>query len=66
MVYGGQDNDLPTPRIGLGVPEPVDPEPLSFEPLGKSQKQHSMGKVYSAFYKAKGRALPFFVVADGF
>jgi chitin synthase len=61
----GQGNDKSTPRIVLdilGVPESVDPEPLSFESLGEGQKQHNMGKVYSGLYEAQGHIVPFLVV----
>ena len=61
----GQGNDRPTPRIVLdilGVPESVDPEPLSFESLGEGMKQHNMGKVYSGLYEVQGHIVPFIVV----
>lgn len=61
----GQGNDRPTPRIVLdilGVPETVDPEPLSFESLGEGMKQHNMGKIYSGLYEAQGHIVPFLVV----
>lgn len=61
----GQGNDRPTPRIVLdilGVPEAVDPEPLSFESLGEGQKQHNMGKVYSGLYEVQGHIVPFIVL----
>jgi chitin synthase len=61
----GQGNDRPTPRIVLdilGVPETIDPEPLSFESLGEGMKQHNMGKVYSGLYEAQGHIVPFMVV----
>ncbi|KAF2723367.1 glycosyltransferase family 2 protein [Polychaeton citri CBS 116435] len=61
----GQGNDRPTPRIVLdilGVPETVDPEPLSFESLGEGQKQHNMGKIYSGLYEVQGHIVPFIVV----
>ncbi|KAF2861640.1 glycosyltransferase family 2 protein [Piedraia hortae CBS 480.64] len=61
----GQGNDRPTPRIVLdilGVPETVDPEPLSFEALGEGAKQHNMGKVYSGLYEVQGHIVPFIVV----
>jgi chitin synthase len=61
----GQGNDRPTPRIVLdilGVPESVDPEPLSFESLGEGQKQHNMGKVYSGLYEVQGHIVPFLVI----
>ncbi|GAB7357709.1 hypothetical protein MBLNU459_g0373t1 [Dothideomycetes sp. NU459] len=61
----GQGNDRPTPRIVLdilGVPETVDPEPLSFESLGEGQKQHNMGKIYSGLYEVQGHIVPFVVV----
>ena len=61
----GQGNDRPTPRIVLdilGVPDSVDPEPLSFESLGEGQKQHNMGKVYSGLYEVQGHIVPFIVV----
>lgn len=61
----GQGNDRPTPRIVLdilGVPETVDPEPLSFESLGEGQKQHNMGKVYSGLYEVGGHIVPFLVI----
>ena len=60
----GQGNDRPTPRIVLdilGVPETVDPEPLSFESLGEGMKQHNMGKVYSGLYEVQGHIVPFLV-----
>lgn len=62
----GQGNDRPTPRIVLdilGVPETVDPEPLSFESLGEGMKQHNMGKVYSGLYEVQGHIVPFIVVS---
>lgn len=61
----GAGNDRPTPRIVLdilGVPETVDPEPLSFESLGEGLKQHNMGKVYSGLYEVQGHIVPFLVV----
>ncbi|KAF2222813.1 CHS5 chitin synthase, class V [Elsinoe ampelina] len=61
----GQGNDRPTPRIVLdilGVPETVDPEPLSFESLGEGQKQHNMGKIYSGLYEVQGHIVPFMVI----
>ncbi|GAM84665.1 hypothetical protein ANO11243_026640 [Dothideomycetidae sp. 11243] len=61
----GQGNDRPTPRIVLdilGVPDTVDPEPLSFESLGEGQKQHNMGKIYSGLYEVQGHIVPFLVV----
>ncbi|KAK5135643.1 hypothetical protein LTR08_004944 [Meristemomyces frigidus] len=61
----GQGNDRPTPLIVLdilGVPDTVDPEPLSFESLGEGQKQHNMGKVYSGLYEVQGHIVPFIVV----
>ncbi|EER29188.1 chitin synthase V [Coccidioides posadasii C735 delta SOWgp] len=61
----GQGNDRPTPRIVLdilGVPETVDPEPLSFESLGEGMRQHNMGKVYSGLYEVQGHIVPFLVV----
>ncbi|KAF2154372.1 glycosyltransferase family 2 protein [Myriangium duriaei CBS 260.36] len=61
----GQGNDRPTPRIVLdilGVPDTVDPEPLSFESLGEGQKQHNMGKIYSGLYEVQGHIVPFIVV----
>ena len=61
----GQGNDRSTPRIVLdilGVPESVDPEPLSFESLGEGQKQHNMGKVYSGLYEVQGHIVPFLVI----
>lgn len=61
----GQGNDRATPRIVLdilGVPETVDPEPLSFESLGEGMKQHNMGKVYSGLYEVQGHIVPFIVV----
>ena len=61
----GQGNDRPTPRIVLdilGVPETVDPEPLSFESLGEGMKQHNMGKVYSGLYEVQGHIVPFLVI----
>ena len=61
----GQGNDRPTPRIVLdilGVPETVDPEPLSFESLGEGLKQHNMGKVYSGLYEVQGHIVPFIVL----
>lgn len=61
----GQGNDRPTPRIVLdilGVPDTVDPEPLSFESLGEGMKQHNMAKVYSGLYEVQGHIVPFMVV----
>ncbi|KAJ5084019.1 hypothetical protein NUU61_008598 [Penicillium alfredii] len=61
----GQGNDRPTPRIVLdilGVPETLDPEPLSFESLGEGMKQHNMAKVYSGLYEVQGHIVPFLVV----
>lgn len=61
----GQGNDRPTPRIVLdilGVPETLDPEPLSFESLGEGMRQHNMGKVYSGLYEVQGHIVPFLVV----
>lgn len=61
----GQGNDRPTPRIVLdilGVPETVDPEPLSFESLGEGMKQHNMGKIYSGLYEVGGHIVPFIVI----
>src|SRR5690606_30160749 len=61
----GQGNDRPTPRIVLdilGVPEGVDPQPLSFESLGEGKKQHNMGKVYSGLYEVQGHIVPFLVI----
>ncbi|PKY01607.1 chitin synthase E [Aspergillus campestris IBT 28561] len=61
----GQGNDRPTPRIVLdilGVPETVDPEPLSFDSLGEGMKQHNMAKVYSGLYEVQGHIVPFLVV----
>lgn len=61
----GQGNDRPTPRIVLdilGVPESVDPEPLSFESLGEGMKQHNMAKIYSGLYEVQGHIVPFLVV----
>ncbi|KAJ5792443.1 Chitin synthase 8 [Penicillium pulvis] len=61
----GQGNDKPTPRIVLdilGVPETLDPEPLSFESLGEGQRQHNMGKIYSGLYEVQGHIVPFLVV----
>lgn len=61
----GQGNDRPTPRIVLdilGVPEAVDPDPLSFESLGEGMKQHNMGKVYSGLYEVQGHIVPFLVL----
>lgn len=61
----GQGNDRPTPRIVLdilGVPESVDPEPLSFDSLGEGMKQHNMGKIYSGLYEVQGHIVPFLVV----
>jgi chitin synthase len=61
----GQGNDRPTPRIVLdilGVPDTVDPEPLSFESLGEGMKQHNMGKVYSGLYEVQGHIVPFLVI----
>ncbi|KAI7520765.1 CHS5 chitin synthase, class V, partial [Hortaea werneckii] len=61
----GQGNDRATPRIVLdilGVPENVDPEPLSFESLGEGLKQHNMAKIYSGLYEVQGHIVPFIVV----
>ncbi|EEA28731.1 hypothetical protein TMatcc_002918 [Talaromyces marneffei ATCC 18224] len=61
----GQGNDRPTPRIVLdilGVPDTVDPEPLSFESLGEGMRQHNMGKIYSGLYEVQGHIVPFMVV----
>ncbi|OJJ47221.1 hypothetical protein ASPZODRAFT_96070 [Penicilliopsis zonata CBS 506.65] len=61
----GQGNDRPTPRIVLdvlGVPDTVDPEPLSFESLGEGLKQHNMAKVYSGLYEVQGHIVPYLVV----
>ncbi|KAH8427444.1 chitin synthase class Va [Aspergillus melleus] len=61
----GQGNDRPTPRIVLdilGVPESVDPEPLSCEGLGEGLKQHNMAKIYSGLYEVQGHIVPFLVV----
>lgn len=61
----GQGNDRPTPRIVLdilGVPDTVDPDPLSFESLGEGQKQHNMGKIYSGLYEVQGHIVPFVVL----
>ncbi|QIX00853.1 hypothetical protein AMS68_006370 [Peltaster fructicola] len=61
----GQGNDRPTPRIVLdilGVPDTVDPEPLSFESLGEGMKQHNMGKIYSGLYEVQGHIVPFIVL----
>ena len=61
----GQGNDRPTPRIVLdilGVPDTVDPEPLSFESLGEGMKQHNMGKIYSGLYEVQGHIVPFLVI----
>lgn len=61
----GQGNDRPTPRIVLdilGVPESVDPEPLSFESLGEGMKQHNMAKIYSGLYEVQGHIVPYLVV----
>lgn len=61
----GQGNDRPTPRIVLdilGVPESVDPEPLSFESVGEGMRQHNMAKVYSGLYEVQGHIVPFLVV----
>ncbi|KAJ5647047.1 Chitin synthase 8 [Penicillium lividum] len=61
----GQGNDKPTPRIVLdilGVPENLDPEPLSFDSLGEGMKQHNMGKIYSGLYEVQGHIVPFLVV----
>ncbi|OQD72950.1 hypothetical protein PENDEC_c018G05335 [Penicillium decumbens] len=61
----GQGNDRPTPRIVLdilGVPETIDPEPLSFESLGEGMKQHNMAKVYSGLYEVQGHIVPYLVV----
>jgi len=46
----------------LGVPETVDPEPLSFDSLGEGMKQHNMGKIYSGLYEVQGHIVPFLVV----
>ncbi len=61
----GQGNDRPTPRVVLdilGVPEIVDPEPLSFESLGEGSMQSNMGKLYSGLYEAQGHVVPFLVI----
>ncbi|KAF2479615.1 chitin synthase 5 [Neohortaea acidophila] len=61
----GQGNDRPTPRIVLdilGVPETVEPDPLSFESLGEGMKQHNMAKVYSGLYEVQGHIVPYVVV----
>ncbi|KAI8928600.1 chitin synthase-domain-containing protein [Entophlyctis helioformis] len=61
----GAGNDRPTPRIVLdilGVDEDVDPEPQSFQSLGKASKQHNMGKVYSGLYDVEGHLVPFIVI----
>jgi len=61
----GQGNDKPTPRIVLdilGVPETLDPEPLSFESLGEGMKQHNMAKCYSGLYEVQGHIVPFLVI----
>lgn len=61
----GQGNDRPTPRIVLdilGVPESVDPEPLSFESVGEGLRQHNMAKVYSGLYEVQGHIVPFLVI----
>ena len=61
----GQGNDRPTPRIVLdilGVPDTIDPEPLSFESLGEGMKQHNMGKIYSGLYEVQGHIVPFLVI----
>lgn len=61
----GRGNDKPTPRIVLdilGVPETLDPEPLSFESLGEGMRQHNMGKVYSGLYEVQGHIVPFLVI----
>ncbi|KAK5113691.1 hypothetical protein LTR62_003318 [Meristemomyces frigidus] len=57
----GQGNDRIVLDI-LGVPETVDPEPLSFESLGEGQRQHNMGKVYSGLYEVQGHIVPFIVL----
>ncbi|KAJ5899273.1 hypothetical protein N7495_004017 [Penicillium taxi] len=61
----GQGNDRPTPRIVLdilGVPDTIDPEPLSFESVGEGMKQHNMAKIYSGLYEVQGHIVPFLVV----
>lgn len=61
----GNGNDRPTPRIVLdilGVPESVQPEPLSFESLGEGLKQHNKGKVYTGLYEVQGHIVPFLVI----
>jgi len=61
----GNGNDRPTPRIVLdilGVPESVQPEPLSFESLGEGMKQHNKGKVYTGLYEVQGHIVPFLVI----
>lgn len=61
----GYGNDRTTARIVLdifGVPETLDPEPLSFESLGEGLKQHNMGKVYCGLYEVQGHIVPFLVV----
>lgn len=61
----GQGNEKPTPRLVLdilGVPDTLDPLPLSFESLGEGMKQHNMGKIYSGLYEVQGHIVPFLVV----
>ena len=52
----GQGNDRPTPRIVLdilGVPESMDPEPLSFESLGEGMKQHNMARFIPVYTRSR-------------
>jgi len=64
MIIGSR-NDKPIPQIVLdilGADPNQDPEPLSFQSLGKGAKQHNMGKVYSGLYKTNGSVIPYIVL----